>query len=182
MNCTQLNEVLNEYEVIIKELSEVLIRELALRDELEYDKELKNQFISLLLTIQKRRRDGNLDKKKKKNKSVNNNMNSPEGPSTVSEVYIWFIDMINIWCVIVNLEINIQMSNEWNLIMSLFDFNFIQGFFLKKALAFVYLKMFTEKQIAVKIIQLKILAEIMVNVMLLKFLTTLCLYCSSWRL
>ena len=84
MNCTQLNEVLNEYEVIIKELSEVLIRELALRDELEYDKELKNQFISLLLTIQKRRRDGNLDKKKKKNKSVNNNMNSPESTSTVS--------------------------------------------------------------------------------------------------
>lgn len=82
MNCTQLNEVLNEYEVIIKELSEVLIRELALRDELEYDKELKNQFISLLLTIQKRRRDGNLDKKKKKTKSVNNNMNSPEGQST----------------------------------------------------------------------------------------------------
>lgn len=91
MNCTQLNEVLNEYEVIIKELSEVLIRELALRDELEYDKELKNQFISLLLTIQKRRRDGNLDKKKKKNKSVNNNMNSPEGPSTVSEVYYGYL-------------------------------------------------------------------------------------------
>lgn len=88
MNCTQLNEVLNEYEVIIKELSEVLIRELALRDELEYDKELKNQFISLLLTIQKRRRDGNLDKKKKKNKSVNNNMNSPESTSTVSQTVI----------------------------------------------------------------------------------------------
>ena len=88
MNCTQLNEVLNEYEVIIKELSEVLIRELALRDELEYDKELKNQFISLLLTIQKRRRDGNLDKKKKKNKSVNNNMNSPETTSTVSQTVI----------------------------------------------------------------------------------------------
>ncbi|XP_048736388.1 fasciculation and elongation protein zeta-2-like [Ostrea edulis] len=82
MNCTQLNEVLNEYEVIIKELSEVLIRELALRDEREYDKELKNQFISLLLTIQKRRREGNLDKKKKKNKSVNNNMNSPDSSST----------------------------------------------------------------------------------------------------
>ena len=82
MNCTQLNEVLNEYEVTIKELSEVLIRELALRDELEYDKELKNQFISLLLTIQKRRRESNLDKRKKKNKSVNNN-DSPEAPNTV---------------------------------------------------------------------------------------------------
>lgn len=79
MNCIQLNEVLNEYEVIIKELFEVLIREFAFRDEFEYDKEFKNQFIFLLLIIQKRRRDGNLDKKKKKIKSVNNNMNSLEG-------------------------------------------------------------------------------------------------------
>ncbi|OWF51444.1 fasciculation and elongation protein zeta-2-like [Mizuhopecten yessoensis] len=88
MSNTKLNEVLAEYEVIIKELSETLIRELALRDEYEYDKELKNQFISLLLTIQKRRRESNLDKKKKKNKpapptsSVNNNLTSPDGPKT----------------------------------------------------------------------------------------------------
>jgi hypothetical protein len=41
MSCSALNEVLTEYEIVIKELSEILIRELALRDELEYDKELK---------------------------------------------------------------------------------------------------------------------------------------------
>ncbi|XP_052058117.1 fasciculation and elongation protein zeta-2-like [Mytilus californianus] len=79
MSCSALNEVLAEYEIVIKELSEILIRELALRDELEYDKELKNQFISLLLTIQKKRRDNNVDKKKKKTKttSVNNNPDNP---------------------------------------------------------------------------------------------------------
>jgi len=35
----------------------VLVHELALRDDLEYEKELKNQFIWLLLTVQKRRRE-----------------------------------------------------------------------------------------------------------------------------
>ena len=57
MSCSALNEVLTEYELVIKELSEILIRELALRDELEDDKELKNQTIYLLLTIQKKRKE-----------------------------------------------------------------------------------------------------------------------------
>ncbi len=48
----------------IKEYSETLIHQLALRDELEYEKELKNQFISLLLSIQKKRRETQLDKKR----------------------------------------------------------------------------------------------------------------------
>lgn len=92
MSSKELNEVLAEYELTIKEFSETLVHELALRDELEYDKELKNQFISLLLTIQKRRRESNADKKKKKVKSSNNNNNnnSPveNGPSTASTVCI----------------------------------------------------------------------------------------------
>ena len=47
-----LNELLEETECMIKDYSETLIQELAYRDELEYEKELKNQFISLLLSIQ----------------------------------------------------------------------------------------------------------------------------------
>ncbi len=43
-------------EMEIRDLSESLIAELALRDELEYEKELKNQFISLLLSIQNKKR------------------------------------------------------------------------------------------------------------------------------
>lgn len=53
-----------EMEVLIRELSETLISELALRDELEYEKELKNTFISLLLAVQNRRRQYHVEKKK----------------------------------------------------------------------------------------------------------------------
>lgn len=55
-----------EMEVLIRELSETLISELALRDELEYEKELKNSFISLLLAVQNRRRQYHVEKKKHK--------------------------------------------------------------------------------------------------------------------
>lgn len=60
----QLNELYLEIELLTKEYSETLIAELALRDELEYEKELKNQFISLLLAVQKRRREYHVEKKR----------------------------------------------------------------------------------------------------------------------
>lgn len=44
--------------------SETLIAELALRDELEYEKELKNTFISLLLNVQNKRRQMSANQKK----------------------------------------------------------------------------------------------------------------------
>lgn len=55
-----------ELEAQIKEYSETLIAELAHRDELEYEKELKNSFISHLLAVQTKRRQHNLDRKKNK--------------------------------------------------------------------------------------------------------------------
>ncbi|XP_066592970.1 fasciculation and elongation protein zeta-2 isoform X1 [Prorops nasuta] len=60
----QLTELLGEMESLIGALSETLIAELALRDELEYEKELKNQFISLLLAVQNRRRQHHVTKKR----------------------------------------------------------------------------------------------------------------------
>ncbi|CAL1532144.1 unnamed protein product [Lymnaea stagnalis] len=69
MSRTELHELVVEYETTTKVLSEMLVSELALRDELEFDKELKNQFISLLLTIQKKRRECHSDRKKKKSKT-----------------------------------------------------------------------------------------------------------------
>lgn len=63
---TQLNELYMEMEVLIREFSETLISELAYRDELEYGKELKNTFISLLLAVQNRRRQFHVEKKKGK--------------------------------------------------------------------------------------------------------------------
>lgn len=60
----QLTELLGEMESLVGALSETLIAELALRDELEYEKELKNQFISLLLAVQNRRRQHHVTKKR----------------------------------------------------------------------------------------------------------------------
>lgn len=66
LTITQLNELYMEMEVLIREFSETLISELAYRDELEYGKELKNTFISLLLAVQNRRRQFHVEKKKGK--------------------------------------------------------------------------------------------------------------------
>lgn len=66
LSTSQLNEYHIEVERIIQDYSSTLIQELALRDELEYEKELKNTFISLLLTIQNRKRQLHLDRKKGK--------------------------------------------------------------------------------------------------------------------
>ncbi|XP_037929319.1 fasciculation and elongation protein zeta-2-like [Teleopsis dalmanni] len=66
LNTTQLNELYMEMEVLIQELSETLINELALRDELEFEKELKNSFISLLLAVQNKRRQYHVEKKRGK--------------------------------------------------------------------------------------------------------------------
>jgi FEZ-like protein len=66
MTITQLNDLYMEMEVLIREFSETLISELALRDELEYEKELKNTFISLLLAVQNKRRQFHVEKKKGK--------------------------------------------------------------------------------------------------------------------
>ncbi len=62
-----LNEFYEDLECTIKEYSETLIAELALRDELEYEKELKNQFISMLLSVQKKRKEVQADRKKNNN-------------------------------------------------------------------------------------------------------------------
>ncbi|CAG9854162.1 unnamed protein product [Phyllotreta striolata] len=71
LSLSQLNELFLELEVLIREFSETLISELALRDELEYEKELKNTFISLLLAVQNRRRQYHVEKKRSAKNSSN---------------------------------------------------------------------------------------------------------------
>jgi len=56
MSSAGLCELYDEMDSLVRELSEELVLELARRDELEYEKELKNQFISLLLSVQRRHR------------------------------------------------------------------------------------------------------------------------------
>ena len=56
-----LSELVEELQRCVGEYSEELVSELARRDELDFDKELKNQFIWLLLRVQKRRREAQID-------------------------------------------------------------------------------------------------------------------------
>ncbi|VDP00394.1 unnamed protein product [Soboliphyme baturini] len=59
-----------ELEALIQLYNETLVQELALRDELEYQKELKNTFISLLLSIQHKRRQWLNEQKRKGARSL----------------------------------------------------------------------------------------------------------------
>lgn len=61
LNSVELTQILSDIEVLVRELSEELVTDLGLRDELEFEKELKNNFISLLLSIQSKRRQQNVD-------------------------------------------------------------------------------------------------------------------------
>ena len=87
LSFSALNELYEELEVTIKDYSETLIHQLALRDELEYEKELKNQFISLLLSIQKKRRETQADKKRTVNPKRQRGAGPPE-PGTVSPMLL----------------------------------------------------------------------------------------------
>ena len=62
--------------MLIREFSETLIAELALRDELEYEKELKNTFISLLLAVQNKRRQYHVERKR-----TGRNNTAPRAPN-----------------------------------------------------------------------------------------------------
>jgi len=55
-NIYELNDLIEQIEANTKVLSDDLVQELANRDELEFEKETKNTFISLLMSIQEKRR------------------------------------------------------------------------------------------------------------------------------
>ncbi|XP_034729657.1 fasciculation and elongation protein zeta-2 isoform X2 [Etheostoma cragini] len=70
LRVAELNEHLEETEAIIRRFSEELVQQLALRDELDFEKEVKNSFISALIDVQNRqKKHRELLKKKKKLKS-----------------------------------------------------------------------------------------------------------------
>jgi|SRR6218665_1301664 len=66
MSASDLSTLQDELESTTREYSEVLVEILALREELSFEKELNNQFISLLLSIQRKRRELETDRKKGK--------------------------------------------------------------------------------------------------------------------
>lgn len=67
LSVAELNERLEETEMSIRSLSDELVQQLALRDELDFEKEVKNSFISALIDVQNRQKEHReLQKKKKK--------------------------------------------------------------------------------------------------------------------
>lgn len=77
MAVAELNERLQQTECAIRRLSEELVRQLALRDEQDYEKEVKNSFISALIDVQNRQKEHRESlKKKKKLKGVAGTSNS----------------------------------------------------------------------------------------------------------
>jgi len=68
INTQELSQILSDVETLVRDLSEELVLDLGIRDELEFEKELKNNFISLLLSIQSKRRQGASDGLQKRRK------------------------------------------------------------------------------------------------------------------
>jgi predicted restriction endonuclease len=75
-----LNALHSELESLIQVYNEALVQELALKDEMEYEKELKNTFISLLLAVQNKRRTYLADKKRRASQPDANNKRHEREP------------------------------------------------------------------------------------------------------
>ena len=70
LRVAELNELLEEVETAVRRYSEELVQQLALRDELDFEKEVKNSFISVLIDVQNRQKEHReLLKKKRKLKN-----------------------------------------------------------------------------------------------------------------
>ncbi|XP_069014480.1 fasciculation and elongation protein zeta-2 isoform X2 [Embiotoca jacksoni] len=86
LSVSELTESLEEVETAIRRFSEELIQALALRDELDYEKEVKNSFISLLIDVQNRQKEHRelLRKKKKIRSATTTTTAGPNGQRTAS--------------------------------------------------------------------------------------------------
>ncbi len=82
MSALELNGELEDVETAIRSYSEELIQHLAIRDELEFEKEVQNSFISVLIDVQNQQKvHREMLKKKRK---VKNASGSERLPSSVS--------------------------------------------------------------------------------------------------
>uniref|UniRef100_A0A673MQS0 Si:dkey-288i20.2 n=1 Tax=Sinocyclocheilus rhinocerous TaxID=307959 RepID=A0A673MQS0_9TELE len=78
MSALELNDELEDVETAIRRYSEELIQQLAFRDELEFEKEVKNSFIAVLIDVQNRQKVHRemLKKKRKMSGSERNGKNT----------------------------------------------------------------------------------------------------------
>ncbi|XP_067844768.1 fasciculation and elongation protein zeta-2 [Heptranchias perlo] len=84
----ELNELLEEIETAIKDYSEELIQQLALRDELEFEKEVKNSFISILIEVQNKQKEHRETMKKKKKQKNGSPQNGKQEKSHMPGTYL----------------------------------------------------------------------------------------------
>ncbi|XP_067901459.1 fasciculation and elongation protein zeta-2 [Heterodontus francisci] len=84
----ELNELLEEIETAIKDYSEELIQQLALRDELEFEKEVKNSFISILIEVQNKQKEHKEIMKKKKKQKNGSPQNGKQEKSHMPGTYL----------------------------------------------------------------------------------------------
>ncbi|KAM8826853.1 fasciculation and elongation protein zeta-2 isoform 4-T4 [Synchiropus picturatus] len=87
LSVAELNERLEETETAIRRFSQELVQQLALRDELDFEKEVKNSFISALIDIQNRQKEHReMMKKKKKLKGGTSSSQAEKTHGSVSEL------------------------------------------------------------------------------------------------
>uniref|UniRef100_A0A8D0XLY7 Fasciculation and elongation protein zeta 2 n=1 Tax=Sus scrofa TaxID=9823 RepID=A0A8D0XLY7_PIG len=88
LSVSELNELLEEVETAIKEYSEELVQQLALRDELEFEKEVKNSFISILIEVQNKQKEHKETAKKKKKLKNGSSQNGKNERSHMPGTYL----------------------------------------------------------------------------------------------
>ncbi|XP_069925359.1 fasciculation and elongation protein zeta-2 isoform X4 [Oryctolagus cuniculus] len=88
LSVSELNELLEEIETAIKEYSEELVQQLALRDELEFEKEVKNSFISVLIEVQNKQKEHKETAKKKKKLKNGSSQNGKNERSHMPGTYL----------------------------------------------------------------------------------------------
>lgn len=86
LSVAELNERLEETETNIRRFSEELVQQLALRDELDFEKEVKNSFISALIDVQNRQKEHRELLKKKKKLKVGTGALQAEAGKTLGSV------------------------------------------------------------------------------------------------
>nr|XP_033792442.1 fasciculation and elongation protein zeta-2 isoform X2 [Geotrypetes seraphini] len=88
LSVAELNELLEEIETAIKDYSEELVEQLALRDELEFEKEVKNSFISVLIEVQNKQKEHKETTKKKKKLKNGSPQNGKQERSHMPGTYL----------------------------------------------------------------------------------------------
>ncbi|XP_026140521.1 fasciculation and elongation protein zeta-2 isoform X1 [Carassius auratus] len=87
MSALELNVQLEDVETAIRRYSEELIQQLAVRDELEFEKEVKNSFISVLIDVQNRQKlHREMLRKKRKVKNASGSERLPSSRFSVEGI------------------------------------------------------------------------------------------------